>query len=119
VDSRGYSTIGYGHRITSGHLIDEVMAEALLRHDVAQAVNDLYRLPFKYMRNLDCARRRVLANMVYNMGFNNLLTFRRMLGAIEAADFDTASMEMLDSRWARQVGDRAKELAKIMKEGGD
>jgi lysozyme len=40
-----------------------------------------------------------------------------MLAALEQGDYETAAKEMLDSKWARQVGDRANRLAKMMEDG--
>ena len=39
-----------------------------------------------------------------------------MLAALEVQDYQTASKEMLDSRWARQVPNRARELSEIMEQ---
>jgi hypothetical protein len=40
-----------------------------------------------------------------------------MLKACELKNYTLASQEMLTSLWARQVGNRAKTLAKIMEKG--
>jgi len=117
-DSLGYSTIGYGHKITGPHLIDKEIAEAIFRHDVAQAVNDSYRIPRDLRSHLNQTRMRVITNMIYNMGLRGTMLFKRMWAAIERDDFKTAADEMLDSRWARkQVGNRAIELSEIMRRG--
>jgi len=51
------------------------------------------------------------------MGVRGVMTFKRMLRALVRCDYEEAAREMLDSRWAQQVGERARELAEIMKEG--
>ena len=56
-------------------------------------------------------------DMAFNMGVPRLCKFKNMWAAVEAGDFDTASIEMLDSRWARQVKSRATKLAEAMKTG--
>jgi lysozyme len=55
--------------------------------------------------------------MLFNMNSQKLLQFRKMWTAIEAEDFERAAAEMLDSRWAEQVGQRAVDLAEIMRAG--
>jgi lysozyme len=40
-----------------------------------------------------------------------------MLAALEAGDYAQAAVEMMDSRWARQVGSRAEKLKKMMETG--
>ena len=55
--------------------------------------------------------------MLFNLGLPRLKTFKKFLAACEAGDFDLASVEMLDSKWASQVGNRAIELSEQMKAG--
>jgi lysozyme len=70
-----------------------------------------------WWRGLSKARQLVLLDMCFNLGINRLLTFRNALAAMQAERWDDAAREMLDSRWARQVGNRSEELADIMREG--
>jgi len=55
-------------------------------------------------------------NMAFNMQ-GKLLGFRKFLAAAQRGDWNGAATEMLDSLWARQVGDRAKRLASMMRSG--
>jgi lysozyme len=55
--------------------------------------------------------------MGFNMGVPRLMKFVKMWGAIEVGDFYEASEQMLDSRWATQVGKRSEGLAEMMKLG--
>ncbi len=59
----------------------------------------------------------VLVEMVFNLGINRFKTFRKMIKAVKQGDYVLASREMLDSRWAKQVGQRAITLSNIMKKG--
>ena len=52
--------------------------------------------------------------MAFNLGVGGLLAFTKMFAALQERDWDRAAAEMLDSRWARQVGDRAVRLAQQM-----
>jgi lysozyme len=55
--------------------------------------------------------------MAFNMGVPRLCKFLKMWNAIHEGRFDIAAMEMMDSRWARQVGRRAVKLSDAMKAG--
>ena len=54
---------------------------------------------------------------VLKMFLGGLLRFKKMLLAVEKQDWDEAANQMLDSRWSKQVGNRSKELADIMRQG--
>lgn len=103
-------TIGYGTLLP----LSEVEAELLLRFRL-----DLMRKELERTRpiidELDNVRRDVIYEMAYQMGVPSVNKFRNMWRAIEEKDYDTASEEMLDSRWARQTPSRALKLASIMK----
>lgn len=114
-DTVGKLTIGVGRNLSDvGISIAE--ANAMLLADIRRAEVDLDRnLP--WWRHLSEKRQRVLTNMCFNMGITRLLKFERMLAAINAGKFEDAALEMLRSKWAGQVGDRAKRLAAMMEEG--
>jgi len=111
----GKLTIGVGRNLDDvGITEDEALV--LLDNDVTRVFQECQRhLPT--FGSLCEARQHVLIGMTFNLGFAGLLDFKKMLAAVEAADFDRAAAEMLDSKWARQVGTRAATLAKMMKEG--
>jgi len=71
----------------------------------------------EYRRRLNEARARVIMNMVFNMGIQSVLGFKKMWAAIYEGNFNKAADEMMDSKWASQVGGRAEELAGIMRRG--
>ncbi len=112
VDVTGHLTIGYGRNLTArGITIKE--AEYLFLNDVRNAQSELIaRIPI--YKKLTAVRRGILLNMAYNMGVPTLLSFRKMLAALESHDYVEAAKQMLDSRWAIQVGYRARELAEMM-----
>lgn len=116
-DSLGVLTIGYGfnldHWLSYGITLDE--AEALLCAKVKIAWREATLIPG--WQNCNEPRQAALVDMVYNMGLNKVLGFKRMAAALKGRDFERAAAEMLDSRWARQVGCRAEELAEIMRSG--
>lgn len=56
----------------------------------------------------------ILLNMTFNLGGKGLNKFKKMWAAIEVGDWNTASDEMEDSKWAKQVGNRATRLINRM-----
>ena len=110
--SAGKITIGVGHNLTDLGLDPDVI-ELQFAHDIESAINTCKSL-FDTWHNLPDMVQVVLADMAFNLGFHRLSKFRRMIKAVNANDFQTASIEMLDSKWANQVGDRANELSEIM-----
>ena len=55
--------------------------------------------------------------MCFNLGINRTRGFKKALYALKKGLYDDVAKEMLDSKWARDVGNRAKTLAKMMREG--
>lgn len=117
-DHLGWWTIGVGRLIDKrrGGGITHEEALYLLGNDVDRVMAELDNaLPWWNCHSDN--RRRVLVNMAFNLGIAGLLTFKRTLAAIKARDYDAAADGMLASLWARQVGERAKRLAALMREG--
>jgi lysozyme len=97
--------------------ISEGEAMMMLSNDVVIATAELSKNGLSCVAHENDSRFGVLLNMAFNMGISRLLGFRHMLDAYRAGDYDKAAQEMLDSKWATQVGDRAERLAKQMREG--
>ena len=110
----GHLTIGYGHNLEHG--ISKEVAEQMLREDIEQAIKQVKK-NFVWWPKLTDARIFVLIDLVFNMGISKLLTFKKMLSALEAGKYETAAKELLNSRYAQQVGHRAKENATMLKFG--
>ena len=110
-DSIGLWTIGFGRLVDvrRGGGISREEGEILLRNDVARTTHSL-EAAIPWLDTLDDARRGVLINMAFNLGVAGLLGFRKFMAAMEAGDFEAAAVEMMDSRWAVQVGARAERL---------
>lgn len=114
-DTVGKLTIGYGWNIDDVPL-SQSAAEFILKEHVMEAFEEC-RIAFPWFHLLSEARREVIVNMVFNMGLPRVQGFKKMIAAIEAEDWEEASKQMLQSKWAVQVGDRARELAAQMKNG--
>ncbi|WP_278496163.1 glycoside hydrolase family protein [Pantoea vagans] len=63
------------------------------------------------------ARRDILISMAYQLGVNGLAKFKKSLALVAAGNFAGASVEMLDSDWARQTPNRAHRHAEVMRTG--
>jgi lysozyme len=57
---------------------------------------------------------RALGNMAYQLGISGLLKFSKMLEALKNGQRELASIEALDSSWAKQTPARAKRVAKLI-----
>ena len=126
----GKRTIGYGYNLTANPLklsslelqhaqlvgMGEYEAERLLKLMIAK-VTDQLEEALPVINRLNTVRQDVLINMTYNMGLVGLLKFKKMLLALEKKDYQKASIEMLDSKWKDDVGNRAQELATQMMTG--
>lgn len=111
-DTVGKLTIGYGRNLDDVG-ITKAEAERMLLMDISRTEDEL--LQFDWYSDLEPHRQDVLVNMCFNMGLPTLLKFKNMIAALESGDYDKAADEMLDSKWARQVGGRAEELAEQMR----
>lgn len=109
----GEDTIGYGHLIKNG--ITLAGAEVLLDEDLAAAERSAKSLP--WFPKLNGPRQAVIIDMIFNIGITRLCGFKKMFAAIEKGDFETAADEMLDSKYARQVKNRARQNAEILRKG--
>jgi len=96
--------------------ISEADARYLAMNDIKIVENELSQV-HKCVENLDAVRQLILMDMAFNMGVPRLCKFKKMWNAIHEGNFDAASLEMMDSRWARQVGSRARKLSDAMKSG--
>ena len=116
-DTVGVCTIGYGHTPASeGEVWTVAQAYDQLIEDVAAVTAGLDR-DLAWWRTLDEVRQDALANMGFNLGVHGLLGFTHMLAPLQAGDFAVASAQMLLSKWASQVGDRAARLAAMIRTG--
>lgn len=114
----GYPTIGYGHNLAA-RPITKPIAEAMLEQDLDATIDELRASLFTagWFDALDPIRQAVVIDMAFNLGVRGIGEFARMRQALAAKHYAMASKEMLRSRWADQVGARARELALIMQTG--
>ena len=110
--SAGKLSIGYGINLETEKLPERIAA-LWLDDKIGQVLAECER--FSWFHALSDIRKRVILNMVYNLGFRGVSNFKKMIAAIEINDWYHAGNEMEDSKWAVQVGKRAARLVFMMK----
>lgn len=113
-DSEGKWSIGVGRNIEDRG-IRESEAYVMLDNDIEEATAQAESMAF--FSTLDPVRQDVLIDMIFNLGLPRLRGFKKMLAALQVHDWETAAKEMLDSKWAMQVGNRALELVQMLRTG--
>ena len=113
-DTVGKLTIGYGRNLDDVGIEPEE-ADWMLDHDIAIRIGALHAR-LRWFDQVDPVRQRVLINMAF-MGVEKLLGFHKMLAALMVRDYETAARELLDSKYATQVGQRAVRLAHMLRTG--
>lgn len=117
LDTKGIRTAGVGHNLIAhgidlpvGTPITQEQSDTWLDQDI-QTVTDNLQSHLPWSDALDEVRFGVLQNMCFNLGIMKLLGFHHFLGFMESGNYDIAANEMLDSAWAKQVGNRAIRLS--------
>jgi lysozyme len=113
-DSVGKLTIGFGRNIEDNGL-SYAEAQMLFDNDYRYCEMDLANHAW-YVNQPDSVKA-ALMNMCFNLGMKRLLGFKKMLAALIDKDYTKAAIEALDSQWAKQVGQRAKDCALMLSEG--
>ena len=134
-DHLGIDTVGIGRNledrgITDGELsyinktMDDIYDSGLTEEEAYYlCMNDIAIVEKELLENkpivnqLNDVRQMVLIDMAFNMGVPRLMQFKNMWMAIEKVNYPLACLEMLDSKWANQVGKRAVRLSEAMKNG--
>lgn len=113
-DTVGKLTIGIGRNLDDTG-ISKAEALHLLENDIGECLTDLVTWP--WFETLDAVRQRVLIDMRFNLGDAGLRGFKTTLQAVAEGRYGDAADGMLASKWARQVGQRARTLAAMMRTG--
>ena len=58
-----------------------------------------------------------MVNFMLNVAGNTFSKFEKMIAAMEAKNYERASMELLNSLYAKQVGQRAVDLSYMIEVG--
>jgi len=108
-------TIGIGRNLEDVGISEEE-AKSLLMNDLKRVDTQLEQM-MPWSQELDTVRYEGLMNFVFNVGIGTALKFVNAMAAIKEKDFDTGATELLNSRWAEQVGQRAIEVAEQIRTG--
>jgi len=119
----GKLSIGFGRNLDDKG-ISESEAEILLTNDIEDCLDSLRNIfnNFEHYylsenRSLSKNRQLVLVDMMFNLGKTRFLKFKKMIKAVKDEDFEEAAKQILDSRYATQVPNRAKRNIDLMREG--
>ena len=108
----GNLTIGIGRNL-SGNGLTKREVTSLFKNDVQSARKKARR--YKWFEALNEVRQSVILSLLFNMG--RIDSFKKMRAAMSVKNYELASIELLDSRYAEQVGDRAIVLAGYLRTG--
>ena len=109
----GVDTIGVGFAIKDLELSEDVCD--LILQEKLEVLEERFEDKFDWFKTSPIEVRNVMLNMAYQLGFRGFCKFKKTIGYFKEADWEDASKEMLDSRWAKQTPNRAKELSEIIK----
>lgn len=115
LDSVGKWTGGVGRNLSDRPFSEDEIA-LMLANDIATAERELDRV-LPWWRSMTDARQQALCNMCFNLGIDRLLGFKKALTLLQAGRWDAAAAEFMDSKWAKQVGDRAIRIADAIRKG--
>ena len=119
LDTLGKRTVGGGHLCVEDFWEDdkeysEEMLMNILKDDLKNAIEGAERL-LKDCHILDSLAKEIIVEMVFQLGETGVSKFKNMLKALkEGPDYQTAAIEMLDSRWAKQTPNRAAAMSAEM-----
>ena len=124
LDHLGYPTFGIGHLVLDsdpehglevGTIVSEDRVIEVFEQDVQSVLSDCNRL-YEDFDDLPEEAQRVIANMMFNMGLTRLSKFKGMKRGVDTRNWHQAADEMVDSRWYRQVTNRADRLVERIRE---
>ena len=117
-DHLGYATFGIGHLVLEsdpefgqdvGTPVSEERTIECFEHDVQSVLKDCKKL-HEGWDGYPQEVKQVIANMMFNMGLTRLSKFNKHNAALQSGDWNGAAVEGRDSRWHKQVTNRAERL---------
>ncbi len=119
-DHLGYPTFGVGHLVLDsdpefgaevGTPVSEERVKECFERDLDTAISECELLyEDGVFGDLPDEVQQILVNMMFNMGRTRLSKFKKMHAAILESNWKTAAVEGRDSRWHKQVTNRAERL---------
>ncbi len=126
LDHLGYRTFGIGHLVREsdpenglqvGAMVSEDRVKEAFNSDIETVLSDCNKL-YEDFDDLPEEAQRVIANMMFNLGYPRLSKFVGMKAGVDAKNWNEAADQMVDSRWYSQVGMRAQRLVQRMRDVG-
>ena len=123
-DHLGYPTFGIGHLILEGEPehglpvgtpVTEERVKECFEKDVENVIEDCKKLHDAWDGYPEEVKQ-IVANMMFNMGLTRLSKFNRHNAALQCGDWKEAAKEGRDSRWYKQVTNRAERLMSRLEE---
>ena len=124
MDIFGNKFVGIGHLIVPrdpehgkpvGTKVADARVQELFTQDINIALADCQGV-FPAFSSLPHEAQRIIANMMFNLGRPRFEKFRKLIAAVNVRDWSKAAVEMKDSKWYWQVGDRSKRLVRRMQD---
>ena len=119
LDHLGYPTFGVGHLVLEsdaehgaevGTPVSEERTKECFEKDLDTAISECVALYGEGFTDWPGVAQEVLVNMMFNMGRGRLSGFKNFRAALEEGDWKRAGTEGRDSKWYRQVTNRAERL---------
>lgn len=120
LDTLGKRTVGVGHLCVEDFWEDDKEYEekflmTILEHDLQSAIKGAKELMSENGCNdIDEIAEELIIEMVFQLGKTGVSKFRNMWKHLSALEYSSAASEMLDSRWAKQTPNRAKNMSAQM-----
>ena len=123
LDHLGLPTFGIGHLVTErdpeyqkevGTVVDEIRVNEVFEQDIQVTINDCKKV-YDDWNTMNEEVKLICCNMMFNLGYPRYCKFKKMIQAIKDGDWLEAGNQMQDSRWYKQVTNRADRLISRMK----
>ena len=112
-DTLGIDTIGYGFAIKD-LVLDRDIGDLILMKKLHKLLERIL-IAFPWFKDIDDRAKSVVVNMCYQLGLSGFSKFKKTIYLLETEQYEEASVEMLDSLWAKQTPRRAKELSETLR----
>ncbi len=126
LDHLGYKTCGIGHlcratdpenNLEVGDSVSVERVNELFAEDIEKVLDDCTIL-YDNFYELPEEAQLIIANMMFNLGRPRLSAFKKMKAAVDDHNWIEAAIQMEDSKWAKQVPNRANRLCDRMRNIG-
>ena len=116
-DSLGIDTIGYGFAIKDLEL-DADICDIILERKLKDLEHRI-KLKFDWYKYMPQEIKDIVTEMCYQLGVTGFSKFKKTIAYLQNKEWKNASIEMLDSRWAKQTPNRSKEMSNRVKKLGE